>query len=139
MKLLPANNFINLITKKSRRYAAEELLNLLKKPFVEVTAFETGGQVVGYAVLWKIPPEAELHFIEIFEEYRRKGFGEMVLRSVVDKLAEEGFENLYLEVEETNIPAVKLYRKLSFKVVGKRKDYYGRGRNALLMVRNLKS
>jgi ribosomal-protein-alanine N-acetyltransferase len=138
MKILPADNFITLITKKSRRYAAGELLNLLKRHFVEAVVFEAGGQIVGYAVLWKIPPEAELHFIEVFREFRGKGFGTAFLGKLLDRLAAEGFKQLFLEVEETNTPAVKLYKKLSFEVIGKRKDYYGKGRNALLMVKNLK-
>jgi len=137
MKLLPADDFISLITKKSRRYAAEELLNLVKKPFVEILVLEVGGQIVGYAVLWKIPPEAELHFIEIFKEFRGGGLGRAFLTLLLEKLSGEGFKRLFLEVEETNAPAVKLYEKCSFKVVGKRKNYYGKERDALLMVKEL--
>lgn len=34
--------------------------------------------------------------------------------------------NIYLEVEETNIQAIKLYESCGYKATGKRKNYYGK-------------
>ena len=47
-------------------------------------------------------------------------------------------EALFLEVDETNVPALALYRRLGFREVGKRPAYYDRaegGRSGALVMR----
>ena len=46
---------------------------------------------------------------------------------------------LQLKVRPSNIPAVELYQKLEFKVIGRRLKYYADSKeDALLMMKNLK-
>ena len=53
-----------------------------------------------------------------------------------------GAENIFLEVDETNIAACRLYDKLGFAKVGERKAYYaaadGSRSTALVMRRDLR-
>ena len=138
MRLISADDgTIWLITKHSRRYAAEELKKLKKHRFVKILAAETDGKVVGFCVVWIIPPEAELHYIEIFKPFRKRGFGKLLLKNLQRYLKEVGVEKLYLEVSEKNTVAVELYRKSGFETVGKRKNYYGEGEDAILMKKTI--
>ncbi|MFX5295047.1 GNAT family N-acetyltransferase, partial [Acinetobacter baumannii] len=55
--------------------------------------------------------------------------------------AGRGVRTIFLEVEENNQPARRLYERMGFAVVGRRESYYpragGEQRNALLMRRDL--
>jgi ribosomal-protein-alanine N-acetyltransferase len=50
-----------------------------------------------------------------------------------------GARAVFLEVEESNLPARRLYRGANFREVGRREGYYpaGRGSAALVMRRDL--
>jgi ribosomal-protein-alanine N-acetyltransferase len=118
---------------KSNRYSFNELFNLSGKPFVDILTLSDESRILAYAVIWKFPPEAELHYIEVFSPFRGLGWGEKFLKGIVEKLRREGFKKLLLEVSESNGTALKLYGKFSPKVIGKRKRYYPDGSDALLL------
>ena len=56
-------------------------------------------------------------------------------------LAGRGVRTVFLEVEENNQPACRLYQRAGFQVVGRRENYYNQGGttklNALVMRRDL--
>ena len=62
--------------------------------------------------------------------------------AVLRRLHAERAEALFLEVDETNLPAIALYRRLGFGEVGRRANYYrssGHGpTGALVMRRDLR-
>jgi ribosomal-protein-alanine N-acetyltransferase len=62
--------------------------------------------------------------------------------SVMRQLHSDRASHLLLEVDETNVPALTLYRRLGFREVGKRKNYYAGGtgpaKGALVMRRDLR-
>ena len=84
----------------------------------------------GFVAYKTIIDECEIKTICILPEARRKGAAEKLLREVI---AKANAQNFFLEVEETNSPALSLYKKLGFTEFGRRNDYYGTGRHALLM------
>lgn len=48
---------------------------------------------------------------EIFQEYRRQGHGEAVLRKLIDRFKNK-YELIYCFVDADNAPALALYRKI---------------------------
>ena len=82
--------------------------------------------------------EAEILTIAVTGRRKRKGLGRMLMRRAMRHLHAERADSLFLEVDETNAPAVALYRKLGFREVGRRNDYYehkASGRTAALVMR----
>ena len=78
--------------------------------------------------------ECEILKIAVGMPYRRKGIGEKLLTTVMKKASETGARLFYLEVRESNQPAINLYRKLGFTETGRRDAYYSRPvENAVLM------
>lgn len=85
-----------------------------------------GEEPAGFALLRKIPGEAELLLIAVRERFRRQGIGQALLDRAIDNAITDGVETLHLEVRDGN-PALALYRRAGFVQVGSRRAYY-RGR-----------
>lgn len=85
-----------------------------------------------------IAPEGEIYRIATKEEYRRRGIGARLIERLMREEEKEGLETLFLEVRESNLPALSLYNSLGFEVIGKRKNYYKNpSEDAILMLLNL--
>ena len=86
------------------------------------------------AGLQQAADEGYIANIAVLPAWRRKGWGEALLRYLIDYAREEKLSFLTLEVRRSNLPAQALYRKLGFEVVGVRQHYYARPReDAILM------
>lgn len=85
---------------------------------------ECGGALVGYICMRHVADECHLLDLAVDPDYRGRGVAGMLLNSGFEAMREEGCRFLFLEVRESNIPSLKLYEKLGFKVTGLRKAYY---------------
>ncbi len=91
-------------------------------------------QVIGYMGLWYILDEGHITNIAIAPEYRCKGLGESLIRSVMKIMISNGMERMTLEVRVSNLAARNLYKRLGFVTAGVRKGYYADNReDALIM------
>ena len=100
-----------------------------------------GRKTVGFAVSRMGADEAEILSIAIDEAWRGRGLSRDLLITHLGHLAGRGVRRIFLEVEENNAPARRLYKRAGFAVVGRRERYYrgadGEQLNALLMRRDL--
>ncbi len=62
--------------------------------------------------------------IAVHPACRGLGLGESMMRFAIAKVRAAGAEFMTLEVRQSNIAAVALYKKLGFEILGTRKDYY---------------
>lgn len=81
-------------------------------------------KIIGYAAFSCILDEATLERIGIAPEYQELGYGEKLLHYSIQILKERIIKKIFLEVNEKNIPAKRLYQKLAFKKIGIRPQYY---------------
>ncbi len=95
-------------------------------------ACDDDGKLIGYIGAAYVLDEAEIGNLCVLPEYRGKGTGRKLLSSMIELLKSKGCSTVYLEVEETNVPAISLYEKFGFQKYNLRKDYYGPGRDALM-------
>ena len=96
-------------------------------------AISRQGLVCGYAVLWKVPPEAQLLTIAVAPEAARCGFGRKLLSHLIETCRSLDFQKVTLEVSAANVPARRLYESAGFRVVGRRPKFYNDGSDAILM------
>lgn len=91
--------------------------------------------LVGFALFQSVPGDdcAHLHKILILPRERGRGLAKESLKVMMKELAEMGWCKVYLEVESSNQPAVRLYQALGFQVLREIKNFYGSGRHALAM------
>ena len=68
--------------------------------------------------------EAEILSIAIAASHRGRGLSRDLLLTHLGHLAGRGVRTIFLEVEENNQPARRLYERAGFTVVGRRERYY---------------
>lgn len=85
-----------------------------------------GKIVVGYFGVMIIDSECEILTIAVDNLYRRQGVGTIMMQFMFKLLNRKNVKSAYLEVNEHNVPAIKLYEKLGFKQSYVRKNYYGK-------------
>ncbi|MGO4448593.1 ribosomal protein S18-alanine N-acetyltransferase [Phyllobacterium sp. TAF24] len=91
----------------------------------------------GFVLARLVIDEAEILTIAVAPSSQRRGLGHALMDATLRHLHNARADMLFLEVDETNIPALALYRRLGFKQVGKRPGYYetADGRSAALTMR----
>lgn len=111
-----------------------ELVKLGNDPNKAGFIAEDDGTVIGYIGFSHILDEAEIGNLVVEGSQRGRGIGGALIEEAKQYLKDQGIARVYLEVAEDNEPAGHLYAKAGFKQFNIRRDYYGRGRNAILMV-----
>ena len=91
--------------------------------------------LVGYASAAVIADVADLTRIAVMPADRREGLGSALLATLLETAAERGAERMMLEVAETNEPALAFYVASGFAEIARRRDYFGRGVDAVVMER----
>ena len=82
-----------------------------------------------------INENAEILNFDVSKEFQNMGFGSLMLDFFINLCLSVHVKSLTLEVRESNIKAIELYKKYDLKEVSIRKNYYSNGDNALLMER----
>ena len=94
---------------------------------------ESDGLITGYVGAELVLDEGNIGNIVTHKDYRGRGIASSLFDVLLDDLRSGGINKLYLEVEHDNAPAIGLYGKLGFARDGVRRDYYGKGKDAVLM------
>ena len=77
--------------------------------------------------------------IAVAEGHRRSGLGSRLLETASAHARSRGCRTLTLEVASDNVAALSLYERRGFVTLSRRSGYYGAGRDALVMRRDLSS
>jgi ribosomal-protein-alanine N-acetyltransferase len=115
-------------------------LHELKVPFSRVMILRaTNGRRVtlGYVCRWIVGQEGHILNLAVHPDHRGRGLGQLLVESVIADTIGAGAESVTLEVRRGNRAALRLYQKLGFVEQGVRKNYYGKGDDALIMTRVL--
>jgi ribosomal-protein-alanine N-acetyltransferase len=98
-----------------------------------------GRSLAGFIVSRVAADEAEILSVAVATWWRGKGLARRLLDLNLRRLAGVGARTVFLEVDEGNEPARRLYRRAGFREVGRRKGYYpaGQGTTALILRRDL--
>ncbi|MCS6957318.1 MAG: ribosomal protein S18-alanine N-acetyltransferase [Aquificaceae bacterium] len=97
---------------------------------------EKEGEVIGYAIVWKIFYDVTLMSIALKKDYWGKGYGKKLMRFLIEYFRGKA-ERFLLDVRRSNIRAIRLYQSLGFKIISERAKYYSDGENAFQMALDL--
>ena len=145
----------NIFVKKLKDESRKEDENFGKKQ-KEKTNFDKNEEnqknVLGYIVFYGTIESTDIFELAIEKKYQGRGFGEILMTESMGKLSEDRknlkendlsekektdfSENKFLlEVNEKNVKALKLYKKIGFEEISIRKNYYGKDENAVIMIK----
>ena len=90
--------------------------------------------VLGYIAAWIVYDECMINKIASHPDYRNRGVGTLLLKTLIEKAGAEGVSGFYLEARQSNITAIRFYESFGFGIQGKRKNYYSdTGEDAVVM------
>lgn len=80
--------------------------------------------------------EGDITSVAVEPDFRRNGLAQRLIAEF-ENLLPDSTENIFLEVRESNAPAINLYRKCGFEKLSIRKNFYINPReNAVVMIKN---
>lgn len=93
------------------------------------------GDLTGFVLGRRIGGEGEILNLAVKPDSRRQGLGKFLVQRLLEILEEDGVASVFLEVRESNRPAVSLYHERGFAQVGVRSSYYRDPVEAALVLR----
>lgn len=100
-----------------RRYSKR-----MRKIFYVIKSHEN---VVGYCIYYIKPllsskgfkKKSVIYSISVDKDFRRKGYGEKLLKESIKEMRLNGISSILLYVNIKNLPAIKLYEKVGFRII----------------------
>ena len=132
------NEIYNIEKKVFNDYWSLDLIKseIIEKKYSMVTVLELKKKIIGYIFQRKIYDENHIINLAIDIPYQHRGYGKFLLMKILEK--DDNDTNVFLEVKEANLPAVKLYIDLGFEEVDRKEGYYSDGSNAIFMLKKNK-
>lgn len=137
---------ISLMTQEDLLYLEKNLItefddfwnySILKQEFFgENTTYivaKQGNNIIGFAGILTIIDEANIMNIVTKKDKRKLKVGSLLLENLIKISKQKNLKSITLEVNEHNIPAIKLYEKFNFIKIGIRKRYYNNTDSAIIM------
>lgn len=100
-----------------------------------LTHTDSDGQILGVATFSCVEDLADLNRVVVHPKARGRGVGASLVRAGVEWAQALGATRMLLEVRTDNASALSLYHRLGFDQISRRRDYYGPGRDAVVMHR----
>lgn len=122
-------------------WSEQEVETLLLDRAVVAHRAVLGGKLAGFIMSRLAADEAEILSVAVAGARRGKGIARGLLTLHLRRLAGLGARAVFLEVDENNAPAIRLYHRAGFREVGRRPNYYpganGKAATALVLRRDL--
>jgi ribosomal-protein-alanine acetyltransferase len=97
-------------------------------------------QIAGYIVARETAGELHVNNIAVRDQYRRRGYGLLLLGSVLEEARRRSATMAFLEVRSGNSAAQSLYERCGFKAIARRSNYYSDPReDAVVMSLDLRA
>jgi len=128
-------NAVHILERSSQStpWSLEHFAAELENPCAQIDLGFLQGQLAGFICWWLIAGEVQVQNVATAPSSRRKGVAAALLRHVLARWRNSGFDSAWLEVRVSNLPAIALYEGFGFVVVGRRPNYYADGEDALVM------
>lgn len=124
-----------------RGWSEDEVERLLVDRAVLAHKATTGARLDGFILSRIVAGEAEILSVAVAARRQGRGLARRLLALHLARLAGLGVQTVFLEVDERNAPARRLYERAGYREVGRRQGYYpgagGESSTALVLRRDL--
>lgn len=118
-------------------WSADSFRSEVKKENGIVLCFRDNNNVIALLSGYFAEGEGDITSVAVEPDFRRNGLAQRLIAEF-ERLLPDSTENIFLEVRESNAPAINLYRKCGFEKLSVRKNFYINPReNAVVMVKKL--
>lgn len=125
-------------------YSPGFFMNLYKRFPATFIVAEINEKIVGYTMcrietgipsfkLLGIRKKGHVISLAVLPDHHRKGIGYALLQKATKGMEKYNAKECYLEVRESNISAIQLYKKLGFEKARTARNYYADGEDAFIM------
>jgi len=124
---------INNLEKECFTDAWSEALisNMFSNSYDKIYVLEEDEKVAGYINTRDIGGDVDLMAICVSPQYRRRGYA----GKLIERILCEPYDQIILEVRESNEPAIRLYEKYGFTKFARREGYYSSpDEDAIIMI-----
>ena len=94
-------------------------------------------RLLGVCTALLVIDEIHLTFLAVQPIHQRKGLGKFLISNLIKRSTSLQANQIHLEVKATNNPAKAFYTSMDFKIVGKRRNFYKDGSEAILFNKKL--
>ena len=119
-------------------WTPERVARCIADPETVVLAAMDDEIIAGFCIMQYGDKEAHLSLLAVQPEYRLRGVAGRMVRWLEESALVAGIFDIRLEVRETNIGAIRFYRKLGYQVQRTIKGYYSGLENAVRLERDLR-
>ena len=116
-------------------WSLEQFWSELAQPTRRYLVALDDDEVVGYAGLFLLPPDADVQTIAVRGDQQGRGVGRVLLTGLLALADGAGATHTMLEVRADNAPALALYESMGFVRISQRPRYYPDGGDALILRR----
>ena len=113
-------------------WSQEQWESEFNKKGVKVFGLLMSDKIIGVCVVQVIIDEAQINYFSIDRKFRRRGYGCHLMKNLINHCEVINVKKLLLEVSDTNTSAKKFYSQFKFLTVGRRKNFYKDGSDAVL-------
>jgi len=129
-------------------YSTSFFLNLFRRFQETFIVAELNQEIVGYIMcrietgipsfkMLGITRKGHVISIAVLPTHHRRGIARRLINAATNAMMNYNAKECYLEVRESNIPAITLYQKLGFKHAKTIRNYYADGECAFVMATQL--
>ena len=129
-------------------YSTRFFMNLFKRFPETFIVAEINNKIIGYIMcrietgipifkILGITKKGHVISIAVLPNHHRKGIGHKLIKEAIKEMEKYKAKECYLEVRESNIPAITLYKKLGFQPAKTNRNYYADGEDAVVMAINI--
>jgi ribosomal-protein-alanine N-acetyltransferase len=116
-------------------WSIEQFWSELAQPTRRYLAALEDDEVVGYAGLFLLPPDADIQTVGVRADRQGRGVAGRLLDALLATADRAGATHTMLEVRADNAAAIALYDRLGFEAISERRRYYPDGGDAVIMRR----
>jgi ribosomal-protein-alanine N-acetyltransferase len=129
----PSGFFIDIYERFPKSFLVSEIVKSKEVIGYIMGRIERGLSNYGF----RLTKKGHIVSVAVLHEYRKNGVGYDLVSKSLEAMRDYGAAEIVLEVRESNIAAIALYKKLTFENSKTLKGYYSDGEDAYLMSKRL--